>query len=201
MLWLESWVMWSVMKRQTYPTCLLCIRALSITQIIWLWTENCWTWSSKTLQLFLVCNRLLKKVLDFRSMKSSMNKSNRALRPEHNDLHFQATLLNGFWWHRIFWWLSARLQHLQCVSNGDTAVLHWAMDLYYAELSTYHYLNGWWSYYVMPYGITRSQWGEQSVLWNVFYWCITWNGTILAMTEDIMLDRLMVSWLLDIRHY
>ena len=26
-------------------------------------------------------------------------------------------------------WLSAWLQYLQCVSNGDTAVLHWAIDL------------------------------------------------------------------------
>ena len=25
---------------------------------------------------------------------------------------------------RLFWWLSARLQYLQCISNGDTAVLH-----------------------------------------------------------------------------
>ena len=26
-------------------------------------------------------------------------------------------------------WLSARLQYLQCVSNGDTAVLHWAIEM------------------------------------------------------------------------
>ena len=26
-------------------------------------------------------------------------------------------------------WISARLQYLQCVNNGDTAVLHWAMEL------------------------------------------------------------------------
>ena len=26
-------------------------------------------------------------------------------------------------------WLSARLQYLQCGSNGDTAVLHWAIDM------------------------------------------------------------------------
>ena len=25
------------------------------------------------------------------------------------------------------WWLGARLQYLQCVNNGDTAVLHWAI--------------------------------------------------------------------------
>ena len=28
-----------------------------------------------------------------------------------------------------FWWLSARLQYLHCISNGDTAVLHWAINL------------------------------------------------------------------------
>ena len=28
-------------------------------------------------------------------------------------------------------WISARLQYLKCVSNGDTAVLHWAIDMKY----------------------------------------------------------------------
>ena len=32
------------------------------------------------------------------------------------------------WWP--FWWFSVRLQYLQCVSNGDTAVLHYAIDSY-----------------------------------------------------------------------
>ena len=40
-----------------------------------------------------------------------------------------AVLLQVQWdaiisWSNILWWLSARLQYLQCVSNGDTAVLH-----------------------------------------------------------------------------
>ena len=30
----------------------------------------------------------------------------------------------------IYRWLSARLQHLQCVSNVDTAVMHCAIDIY-----------------------------------------------------------------------
>ena len=29
----------------------------------------------------------------------------------------------------IYWWLSARLQYHQCISNGDTAVFHWAIDI------------------------------------------------------------------------
>ena len=29
----------------------------------------------------------------------------------------------------IYWWFSARLQYLQCVSNGDTAVWHQAIDI------------------------------------------------------------------------
>ena len=29
--------------------------------------------------------------------------------------------------------LSARLQYLQCVSNGDTAVLHWAINMYFSS--------------------------------------------------------------------
>ena len=33
---------------------------------------------------------------------------------------------NCKWWCR---WLSARLQYLQCVSTGDTTVLHWAIEM------------------------------------------------------------------------
>ena len=32
-------------------------------------------------------------------------------------------------WSHPYRWLSARLQYLQCVSNGDTAVLHYAIDM------------------------------------------------------------------------
>ena len=28
-----------------------------------------------------------------------------------------------------YWWLSARLHYLQCISNGDIAVLDWAIDM------------------------------------------------------------------------
>ena len=35
----------------------------------------------------------------------------------------------------IYRWLSARLQYLQCVSNGDTAVLRWAIDI---KKTTFH---------------------------------------------------------------
>ena len=31
--------------------------------------------------------------------------------------------------YRWYRWLSARLQHLHCVSNGDTTVLHYAIDI------------------------------------------------------------------------
>ena len=34
-----------------------------------------------------------------------------------------------FIYHWLFRWLCVRLQYLQCVSNGDTAVLHKAIDL------------------------------------------------------------------------
>ena len=34
-------------------------------------------------------------------------------------------------WNNISYrWLSARLQRIQCVSNGVTTVLHWAIDVY-----------------------------------------------------------------------
>ena len=33
-----------------------------------------------------------------------------------------------YFWTRVRRWLSTKLQHLQCVSNGDTAVLHQAID-------------------------------------------------------------------------
>ena len=32
-------------------------------------------------------------------------------------------------WLSTYQWLSARLQYLQCISNGDTAVLHQAIDI------------------------------------------------------------------------
>ena len=31
---------------------------------------------------------------------------------------------HGYSWFFLFWWFSARLQYLLCISNGDTAVLH-----------------------------------------------------------------------------
>ena len=36
--------------------------------------------------------------------------------------------LNG--WNSVYQWLSARLQYLQCVSNGNTAVLHKTIDMF-----------------------------------------------------------------------
>ena len=30
----------------------------------------------------------------------------------------------------VYRWLSTRLQYLQCVSNGDSEVLHWAINMY-----------------------------------------------------------------------
>ena len=38
-----------------------------------------------------------------------------------------------FEWH---WWLSARLQYLQCISNGNTAVLHQDIDTYHSTAMT-----------------------------------------------------------------
>ena len=31
--------------------------------------------------------------------------------------------------HKSYHWLSARLWYLHCISNGDTTVLHWAIDV------------------------------------------------------------------------
>ena len=33
-----------------------------------------------------------------------------------------------------FWWLSARLWYLHCVSNADTTVLHWGINLLFQSL-------------------------------------------------------------------
>ena len=30
-------------------------------------------------------------------------------------------------------WFSARLQYLQCISTGDTAVLYWAIDIDFTQ--------------------------------------------------------------------
>ena len=38
-------------------------------------------------------------------------------------------------------WFGARLQYLQCVSNGDTAVLHWAIELYSSWSFHWHVRN------------------------------------------------------------
>ena len=52
---------------------------------------------------------------------------------ENVTCHMWAILFGLFAWtvcaEESFWWLSARLQWLQCVSNGVTAVLHYAIDL------------------------------------------------------------------------
>ena len=37
--------------------------------------------------------------------------------------------ITGAYFNTTYWWLIARLQYLQCISNGDTAVLHQAMDM------------------------------------------------------------------------
>ena len=52
-------------------------------------------------------------------------------------------------------WLGARLQYLHCISNGDTAVLHWAIDIFNSRESTgfwhcvsipsKHLTCSWWS--------------------------------------------------------
>ena len=35
-----------------------------------------------------------------------------------------------------YWLFSTRLQYLHCISNGDTAVLHWAIHIYYLSVSS-----------------------------------------------------------------
>ena len=45
---------------------------------------------------------------------------------EYDTLQMVTVILAGTWCSQ---WLSARLQYLQCISNGDTAVLHWAIDI------------------------------------------------------------------------
>ena len=53
---------------------------------------------------------------------------------------------------RLYRWLTARLQYLQCVSNGDTTVLHQAIDMghvtmapiyrdYYPDGLSFNYCN------------------------------------------------------------
>ena len=44
----------------------------------------------------------------------------------------------------IYWWLSARLQYLQCVSNGHTAVLHWGIDMWYCVMKNHYSKELWW---------------------------------------------------------
>ena len=40
-----------------------------------------------------------------------------------------------------FLWLSVRLQYLQCVSHGDTAVLHWSTDRMFKIRSVLYFCN------------------------------------------------------------
>ena len=40
---------------------------------------------------------------------------------------FMCMIWNMF--HTWYQWLSAKLQYLHCISSGDTAVLHWAIDI------------------------------------------------------------------------
>ena len=36
----------------------------------------------------------------------------------------------------LFWWLSVRLWYLHCISNGDMAVYHWAINLESEKITT-----------------------------------------------------------------
>ena len=42
----------------------------------------------------------------------------------------------------LYRWLSVRLQYHQCVSNGDTAVLHEAIDIPMEDYSLLHIHGG-----------------------------------------------------------
>ena len=46
----------------------------------------------------------------------------------HWNVHLQPCHITNTYTDGLHRWLSARLQYLQCVSNGDTAVLHQAID-------------------------------------------------------------------------
>ena len=60
--------------------------------------------------------------------------------------------------HWLFLWLCGRLQCLQCISNGDTAVLHWAIDLvllFKISLCTVHTYS---SHIASVYRMTWARW-------------------------------------------
>ena len=63
--------------------------------------------------------------------------------PRNHHRHTDLNMMNV----TIEQWLSARLQYLQCISNGDVAVLHWTIDMQHVccitpNLKLYPWDNG-----------------------------------------------------------
>ena len=65
-------------------------------------------------------------------------------------------------------WLSTRLQYLQCVSNGDTAVLHWTIDIYHLGLREQH--------------ISKRKTNKSKVVYNIYIaWLIEVKVIVLRV--------------------
>ena len=61
--------------------------------------------------------------------------------------------------------LSARLQYLQCISNGDTAVLHRAFDIYTCIFFIYIVAGFFWNSWMLPITPFNGElWGVVSIL-------------------------------------
>ena len=82
---------------------------------------------------------------------------------------------------RSFWCLSARLQHLQCISNWDTAVLHKAMDLCVSSL--WNILSSWFGTKLTVFMIIRNHFILS--IWTFFYFRFVRRMTSFAVSKLI----------------
>ena len=92
-------------------------------------------------------------------------------------------------------WVSARLQYLQCVSSGDTAVLHWPIDMFLENDAVHR----WFSTMLCYLRCVRV--GDTAVLriamygkgWNVSLDLGTWKDEPLHIGPHLI-KGIHVSW-------
>ena len=88
-------------------------------------------------------------------------------------------------WHlpgkpAIYRWLSSRLQHLQCVSNGDTTVLHWAIGtvLAYGHVHASPEFKFWTNMLTTTHQMKYISMHIKCLLASSFWWCLPYQWSV-----------------------
>ena len=70
-----------------------------------------------------------------------------------------------------YWWFSARLQYLQCISNGDTAILHSVINMAYLLATiTQTSWNSFWNPFLTPLPDTPHPWQDTATYLKLGTW-------------------------------